>query len=50
MSSRLFLHANAVKEDVDTQDTQEENISRKDFQELMEQWHRATKVVKGHKS
>ena len=50
MSSRLFLHATAVKEDVSVEDTQGEKISRKYFEELMEQWHRATEVVKGHKS
>ena len=49
MSSRLFLHATAIKEDVSVEDTQEENISRKDFQELLERWQRATEVVKGNK-
>ena len=49
ISSRLFLHAFSVKEDVSVEDTQREKISRKYFQELMEQWHRATEVVKGHK-
>ena len=49
MSSRRFLHSTAVKEDVSVEDTQGEKISQKDFQELMEQWHRSTEVVRGHK-